>query len=363
MSPLKSSKGRNIGKLLKAFATSSLGQSFSRPSIEGLTGATGGNISGGYEVLGIKYHVFTNDTSGGALNFIAGSDGTVDILMVGGGGGAGAPLGAGGGAGGVIYWRNVPISNGTTYAVTVGAGGAESNGTTPAPAADPGYVGGNTTFNFNGTTVTAAGGGGGAPYNGTSTELNQITNGGSGGGGATSAPAPFLPGGSATQPGLNLPIVGEYVGTFNQYGNIGGDGPGDPHGAGGGGASQAGFPAAADPVNGSKGGDGIALPAFPSAAIAPAIPSPTRTDWSSAVTAGGYYGGGGGGGGRASTSNPRAGGIGGGGRGQQSTSTGSQAGVHGTGGGGGGGVYVPSNTPSEARGGNGIVVIRYIVRS
>lgn len=260
---------------------------------------------------------------------------------------------------------NAPVSEGTTYAITVGAGGAGSNGTTPNSGADPGYVGGDSTLNYNGTTITAAGGGGGGPYNGTSTEPNQVTSGGSGGGGVTTVPAPstpFLSGGVGQQPGLNLPFVGAYPGNFVQYGNPGGDGPGDPHGAGGGGAGEGGYPAAADPTNGSKGGDGIALPQFAALAVSPAIPSPTRSDFITAVTSLGLYGGGGGGGGRASTANPRAGGSGGGGRGQQSTSTGDQAGVHGTGGGGGGGVYPPSATPAEARGGNGIVVVRYFIR-
>lgn len=67
-----------------------------------------------------KTHFFTS--SG---NFIPASDGFVDVLVVGGGGG-GWDITAGGG-GAVIEVRDYPVSAGTTYYVTVGAGGNGGN--------------------------------------------------------------------------------------------------------------------------------------------------------------------------------------------------------------------------------------------
>lgn len=102
---------------------------------------------------------------------------SIQALLVAGGGGSGGGgqtgyHGGGGGGGGVIYNSNVTVVPGTTYAITVGAGGKWGIG-----VGDAGYRGGN-----GGNTVAfglaAIGGGGG----GGNSEANGAT-GGSGGGG------------------------------------------------------------------------------------------------------------------------------------------------------------------------------------
>lgn len=111
-------------------------------------------------------HIFT---TAGSHTFTPAFTGTVEVLVVGGGGSGGAHLGAGGGAGGVIYNRSFPVSSGTGIPVTVA-------GTASAP---PNYAqsstnGGNSVFG----SITANGGGGGGSWNGYAGRP-----GGSGGGG------------------------------------------------------------------------------------------------------------------------------------------------------------------------------------
>jgi hypothetical protein len=83
----------------------------------------------------------------------------VEVFLVGGGGGGGAAqrsanqcAGGGGGGGGVVNWRKLSVTPGTSYTVTVGAGGSGATG------AAAGAVGADTTF---GSLATAWGGGGG----------------------------------------------------------------------------------------------------------------------------------------------------------------------------------------------------------
>lgn len=133
--------------------------------------AIGGTVttSGGYTI-----HTFT--TSG---TFIAAKNLDVEYLVIGGGGG-GAAVGGGGGAGG--YRCSVPgeysgggasaepvfkAIAGTSYAVTVGAGGAGNASDGPAA-----FIGADSSFG----PITAIGGGAGAGY------ATNATNGGSGGG-------------------------------------------------------------------------------------------------------------------------------------------------------------------------------------
>lgn len=84
----------------------------------------------------------------------------VEVFLVGAGGAGGgsvsagsAGTGGGGGGGQVISWQKLAVTGGTTYTVTIGAGGAGST------ADASGAVGNDTTF---GSLATAYGGGGGA---------------------------------------------------------------------------------------------------------------------------------------------------------------------------------------------------------
>ena len=240
------------------------------------------------------------------------STSSVNVLMVAGGGGAGDSNGtAGGGAGGLIFRPGLPITPGSPYTITVGAGGNGGN---------EGQKGQNTT----GFGLTAVGGGRAGKEGGS----QQGQPGGSGGGGVRGGV-----GGSAQQPG-QAGDSGNYG-----FGNSGGANVSDgcPHysGGGGGGAGGGG-------TNGGQfttGGDGGA-----------------GRNYSISGTSVGYAGGGGGG--------PYNGGPGIGGQANRGAS--SYGGGHGgmtnngaanRGGGAGGGPGAVGGPYPD--GGSGIVVVQF----
>lgn len=229
---------------------------------------------------------------------------TGEYLVVAGGGGGGGDGAGGGGAGGYIS-SSLTLVPGTSYTVTVGAGGVGGILNTRGATA-----GSNSSFNSS----TAIGGGrAGDPYNVQTTGGS----GGSGGGGTRSAS-----GGAGTS--------GQgYAGgnsTVSQWAGGGG-------GAGGAGQSVSGSPSA-------YGGPGL--------------------NWQSLGT---YYAGGGGGGVDTSYSGAVGpGGVGGGGNGGNN-STAPTAGTANTGGGGGGncssGPGFEGSSRGGGSGGSGVVIIRY----
>ena len=230
---------------------------------------------------------------------------SIDCLVVA-GGGAGAnngsgnqPRGAGGGgAGGFRNLTNISVTPGTTYPITVGAGGAYF-ATVFANAS-----GSNSSI---GSLVVAAGGGGGCANSGTPVA------GGSGGGNAQSGW-----GGAGNTPA-----------TTPSQGNNGGNSSGNG-GSGGGGAGAAG----ANTSSSSAGGAGA-----------------VSTITGSSIT---YAGGGAGSGGGTTAS----GGAGGGGASAFDSSA--TSGTANTGGGGGGASnWNNSGTFTGGNGGSGIVIIKY----
>jgi hypothetical protein len=229
----------------------------------------------------------------------------VEYLVVAGGGGGGSSNGGGGGAGGLLTGM-VPVATGTSYTVTVGAGG---NGGAYISAL-PGYQGLNSVFG----SITASGGGGG----GTESASAPASSGGSGGG-ANYAVSSGASAGSG--------VSGQ--------GNAGGKAVASvisPYPAGGGGgAGTVGLPAVT-PVAGN-GGAGIA-----------SIISGTVTTYAGGGGAGVFSGSGGVAG---------VGGVGGGGAGSTGTATNGTANTGGGGGGSGNG------TNSAGTGGSGIVIISY----
>ena len=282
-------------------------------SIGGSTRFTGQQATGGNSVYttstgifsGTSYvHVFT---ATGTSYFTASNAITVAYLVVAGGGAGGSnnqPDGraGGGGAGGLVTGRFTATA-GLTYIVTVGAGGAQTSGTSPG---NNGQFSSITT----GTTVitTATGGGGGGGWSASGLP------GGSGGGGGAAPNGPIGTGGTGV-PG---------------QGNSGGSGATDNStyrsSGGGGGAGAVGATASGLPTYLTAGGVGL-----------PSSITGTPT----------YYAGGGGGGG--------AGGLGGGG---------AAPGIPGTPGtGGGGGSSYVANTIIGGAGGPGIVVLSYAVVS
>jgi len=240
----------------------------------------------------------------------------VEYLVVAGGGAGGNGLGGsgsgGGGGGGGVLADVLPVTAGTSYRVTVGAGG--SAGTTNSGAVGP--SGSNSVFG----PITALGGGGG----GGSQSTLGVTLGVSGGSGGGAGRA-----GTGTNGGQ---------GTFGQ-GNAGGRSKMEASYYGTGGGGGAGTPGLdGKAFGGGFGGAGIASVIRGSVAI--------------------YAGGGGGS--SYSGSGTIPGGAGGGGAGSTNTATVGGAGTVNTGGGGGAGACTASQNDSGAgAGGSGIVVLSY----
>ncbi len=237
----------------------------------------------------------------------------VEYLVVAGGGGGGrvgavaySEAAGGGGAGGLLTGI-VTVATGTSYTVTVGAGG-----TAGANQGDSGVAGGVSVFGA----ISAAGGG-----NSVGTASGAGVSGGSGAGANA---------GNLTR---SQGVSGQGNGGGTGYSS----GVGYAIGGGGGGAGTVGLSA------------GVAFAGNGGAGIASSISG-------SVVT---YAGGGGGGGlnsgGSTSNTSGGAGGVGGGGNGYTYfTSTAATSGSSNTGGGGGGGGY-----QAAGAGGSGIVVVRY----
>ena len=268
--------------------------------------ASGGNIvvsDGTY-----WYHAFTSSgffTPSAALS--------CDMMVVAGGGGAGSNSSAGGGAGGLVGLTSQSLTNGTSYTVTVGAGGV---GTTLS-----GISG--TNSQFGGLTAAVGGGYGGKRGS------RGGGNGGSGGGGASDANVTYYTAGTGTSGQGNNGYRGTDGGTYLN--------------GGGGGAGAA--------STGSEGGVGSsAYSTWGAATLTGQLVSSTR-----------YFAGGGGGGSNVGGATTYAGGYGGGGAGTGGdVGNSSNSGTANTGGGAGGtGATNPINGP--ASGGSGIVIVRYAV--
>lgn len=200
---------------------------FSADSFTPIT-ATGGTVT---DVGDYRIHTFT---SVGTSTFIitnTGTDGTVEYLIVGGGGAGGGGLGGGGGAGGMIdstIDSNLSPIQVTTqsYSIVVGAGGLGDN-------KDATIRGGNTSgSNSSAFGLIALGGGAGGQHR----ENNSPPRTGGSGGGAGTAPQTGV---STGQAGLQPSSAS------GGYGNKGGNAPSNganPYdGAGGGGAGGAGI--------------------------------------------------------------------------------------------------------------------------
>jgi hypothetical protein len=289
--------------------------------------ASGGNnvfINSGY-----KYHVFLSSN-----NFVISNPAnpaSVEVFLVGGGGGAGSMLmspsdyvpGTGGGGAGGFLISNTNLSG--TVSVIVGAGGISG-----------GPVAGSNGSNSSVSSVVAYGGGGGGR------NLNGKA-GGSGGGGSG--------GGGTFGAAIGSPGTIGVAGPQGYPGNNGLVQPTRVYGAGGGGAGSLDNGPPPGAINQTWGGKGAAL----SWSIPTSYGTPGPTPGVQ------YFAGGGGGGGYFAG----AGGYGGGGGGQTDADPGfgGNATVN-TGGGGGGGNF---GTPGPGgglpgtggSGGSGIVIIRY----
>jgi uncharacterized repeat protein (TIGR02543 family) len=255
------------------------------------------------------------------------------LTVAGGGGGGGSSWAGGGGAGGVVSVPTVALTAGQVVSIVVGTGGnGGTSDTTCSSGSSPSQGSNGNDSSFNATFVAKGGGGGGGYGWGGRTGCGSGKSGGSGGG---SGETDYLP---AIATSTQQTFVGA-----TSYGNSGGRTTftgGIQAGSGGGGAAGTGVstnPTTRDRIAG-KGGDGV------SSSITGA-----------AVT----YGGGGGG----ATCNPCGGtpegvigigGSGGGGAGGNNA-TNPVPGTNALGGGGGG-----SQTGTGAKGGSGVVIVRYV---
>jgi hypothetical protein len=219
----------------------------------------------------------------------------IDYLIVAGGAGGGAGTGGGGGAGGLLL-NTASVSLGSSYTITVGAGG--TNGVSRS------------SFPTNGSNSTAFG---------------ITATGGGYGGSDPGAPWTRVPSSGGSGGGASFWSTGQSggAGTSGQ-GFAGGSSGGTQGGSGGGGAGAVG----STHTGAGTGVGGIGV----------------QTSITGAAT---YFGGGGGG----DASN---GGLGGGGAGGSSTAT---SGTVNTGGGGGGGSLHAGSISGS--GGSGVVILAY----
>ena len=264
---------------------------------------------------------YTNTASAG-FTWTVPADMTAQTLIVAGGGGGGysgsANWGAGGGgAGAAREISSLQLASGTQVKIVVGKGGAAATANkTPAEN------GGNSSLTVGGTVYEVLGGGGGV--GGSNTAASGGCGGGTSLGGTAGGGSEF---GGAGAIGSNTTGAGS---TQRFAGGGGGAKPedgGKPFGVKSGSTLVS--------ANGGKGGDGL----------------------TSSITGDDEVFGGGGGGGASTTSHVGgAGGAGGGGNGGGVNKA--TDGVDGYGG-GGGGMCAKSDAPG--RGGNGIVIVRYLV--
>jgi len=190
---------------------------------------------------------------------------SVEYLVVAGGGGGGGSSGGGGGAGGFLTGTFTPVVTGTTYTVTVGAGGASTvngNNSVFAGVTSFGGGGGATSVTQNGRSGGSGGGGAGTGGTGGAGTLGQGNSGGGGGtdrggggggAGAVGGSGVSVAGGGGA--GLSSSISGSSV-----FYAGGGGGRGNPAGAGGtgggGGGSYSGTGTAGTANSGGGGGGG-----------------------------------------------------------------------------------------------------------
>ena len=246
---------------------------------------------------------------------------SVSYLIVGGGGSGGGDLGGGGGAGGVLA-STASVTSGTSYTITVGAGGAQTGTTRGSNTV------GNSGTSSTAFSLTAVGGGGGGAYANTSGSISNGQSGGSGGGGSGyDAPATGNGGSGTSGQGYAGGMAGLPASSYNA--------------GGGGGAGGVGANSVTGNTGGGAGGVGV----------------------SSSISGSAVFYGGGGGGSSYGGSTGTAGGVGGNGGGGNggfgSTANNGTAGTVNRGGGGGGGAYNISVPQYGYAGGSGIVVVAY----
>ena len=297
--PANSSVPFPIGSEITFFNNSSSNQFISITTDtlrEAGTGATGTRMLAQYGFATCVKVASTTWVISGAEPF------SVEYLVVAGGGGGGTS-GGGGGAGGFVTGTFTPVVTGTTYTVTVGAGGAAlGDGNVSvfgsiSPAVGGG--GGASSATLNGRSGGSGGGGAGSGGTGAAGTFGQGNSGGAGGssrggggGGAGAVGGSGVTVAGAGGAGLSSSISGSSV--FYAGGGGGRGNPAGAGGTGGGGGGSYGGTATAGTANrgggggggyaGGAGGSGVVIVRYPDALAnaASTTGSPTLT------TTGGY---------------------------------------------------------------------------
>ena len=282
-----------------------------------------------------RVHTFTSPGTFNLESVLNDVNGSLYVIVVAGGGGGGADGGGGGGGGGVIQHTlpaaSILPSRSNGISITVGTGGGGGNSALNNPEEGIADSGTDSVFGAcgdNPAKTALGGGGGGSNYN-SGDNVHTGRSGGSGGGGGA---------------GWNQWSYGG-SGTSGQ-GNSGGTGNSGTNfrAGGGGGAGGAGTPA----YSGEHGGVGLGIANLPSSVGTSGPDNSLR-----------YFGGGGGG--MRWSGAVSSGGYGGGGDGGLRSTTYGISGTHGTGGGGGGSSYGTTGGLTNFRGGDGIVIIKYLI--
>jgi hypothetical protein len=326
--------GNNGGKNLTSITiTPYIGATAQTPVTAATTSSTSYTFTDLTVGSSYTFKVHTTNANGNSLQSSATNEVTIpssifaSVMVVAGGGGGGFDEGGGGGAGGFRLLTNQTIYPGTTYNVTIGAGG---NGRSSSSGA--GNPGSSSSFAGGSISISASGGGSGASGYGT-----QPAAGGSGGGFRGSAVA-------GNVGGYNPPEG--YAGGINSRGA-----------GGGGGAGGVGQSSYGSDGRGPNGGIGAGGSSYTNYTIINGMGSVTN---SGELYESNYYFAGGGGAGSIGGYQYGGGfaGLGGGGMGSNSGNNAAAAGTANTGG-GGGGASGWGGSSSGAAGGSGIVILRY----
>ena len=298
---------------------------------------------------GYTYHTFT---SSGTFTVSAGFTPSIQVFMMGAGGGGGSWVPAGGGAGGCVNLDS-PASLSTAaqvYTVTIGAGGLGmiNPGGYNWPSSQVNSITGTDTTlrEANGTYVlTAIGGGRGGSYEGNGNP--GVGNGQSGGCGGGKGRSDRSNGSglqtSATTSPLGIPVSANSRTYGIGYGG-GSSSSNEGYGQEGGGGLNNSERSSGSGKNGAE----FSWISFLN----------KGTNSSNSANSGGYFGGGGGAG-HHSGGGVGSGGAGGGAQGRSNSATKAQNGFTNTGGGGGGGGRPGGEQSEGGNGGSGIVIIRY----
>ena len=308
----------------------------------------GFSATGGLESTpgnGYKYHTFLSSGSF-VVSGTTHPTGMEVLVVAGGGGGGEVVVGLGGGGAGGLR-----VQGGPSVAGPTGSHGPATPLTIPV-----------------GSTTITVGEGGAAGVNGGNSSIGSLLVGTGGGSGGGEGGTPYVgsPGGSsggASNVESSSPTNGN-AGGFSPLpeGNNGGRATGatsNEGGGGGGGAGGNGGGATSDGTGGD-GGAGLQLPAFNAPLLHP--------NASPLAPLSGFYAGGGGGGTIRTSDGRGEGGSGGGGNGSNTnptitglSETGSDGATNSGSGGGGGAIDGRPAIPASYSGGDGIVVIRYLV--